>query len=57
MDFGTILRFIVEALLASGIVSILFAVLGKSWIENQFAKRLKHTNMSNSMNLSITSIK
>lgn len=41
MNIETTLRFIGEALLASGVVYALFALLGKGWIENQFAKRLK----------------
>lgn len=41
MTFETALRIVGEAILASGIVSALFGLLGKSWIENQFAKRLK----------------
>lgn len=41
MNVETTLRVIFEAILASGIVSALFRLLGKSWIENQFAKRLK----------------
>jgi hypothetical protein len=41
MNIEMTLRFIGEALLASGVVCGLFTLLGKGWIENQFAKRLK----------------
>jgi hypothetical protein len=37
----TLLRIIIEIIAASGIVSALFIFLGKKWIENQFARRLK----------------
>lgn len=41
MTAETVLRFIIEVVLASGIVSALFLFLGKNWIENRFARRLE----------------
>ena len=41
MTTETVVRFIVEVIAASGIVSALFIFFGKNWIENQFARRLK----------------
>lgn len=41
MTAETVLRFIIEVVLASGIVSALFVFLGKNWIENRFARRLE----------------
>lgn len=53
----TVVRFIIEVIAASGIVSALFIFLGKNWIENQFARRLKaYERKQNSLFNRITKI-
>jgi hypothetical protein len=57
MTTETVVRFIIEVLAASGIVSALFIFAGKNWIENQFARRLKaYERKQNSLFNRITKI-
>lgn len=57
MTTETLVRFIVEVIAASGIVATLFIFLGKNWIENQFARRLKaYERKQNSLFNRITKI-
>lgn len=57
MTTETVVRFIIEVLAASGIVSALFIFVGKNWIENQFARRLKaYERKQNSLFNRITKI-
>jgi hypothetical protein len=53
----TLVRLIIEIIAASGIVTTLFIFLGKNWIENQFARRLKaYERKQNSLFNRITKI-
>jgi hypothetical protein len=57
MTTETVVRFIIEVLAASGIVSALFIFVGTNWIENQFARRLKaYERKQNSLFNRITKI-
>jgi hypothetical protein len=53
----TVARFIIEVIAASGVVYALFKFVGKNWIENQFARRLKvYERKQNSLFNRITKI-
>ncbi|HBB96593.1 MAG TPA: hypothetical protein DC054_14510 [Blastocatellia bacterium] len=57
MTTETVVRFIIEVIAASGIVYALFMFVGKKWIENQFARRLKaYERKQNSLFNRITKI-
>lgn len=57
MTTETVVRFIIEVIAASGIVSALFILVGKNWIETQFARRLKaYERKQNSLFNRITKI-